>query len=111
MASRLDIVVIGIKGTVLAVDRESGETLWSTELKGSDFVNVTLDGSDVLPRPKAGCTGWMRAPARSDGATNCPASAGALSPSLARRRPQRSRRRDAAMLRPPLRRPPRVAIG
>src|SRR5262245_65253017 len=52
MAFRLNMVVIGIKGTVLAVDRESGQTLWSTALKGSDFVNVTLDGGDIFASSK-----------------------------------------------------------
>ena len=52
MASGSNMVVIGIKGTVLAVDRETGETLWSTDLKGSDFVNVTLDEGDVFAASK-----------------------------------------------------------
>lgn len=52
MACRSNMVVIGIKGTVLAVDRDTGETLWSAALKGSDFVNVMLDGSDVFASSK-----------------------------------------------------------
>jgi len=40
--------VIGIKGTVLAIDRDTGETIWSTKLKGSDFVNVSLEDGDVV---------------------------------------------------------------
>jgi outer membrane protein assembly factor BamB len=38
---------IGIKGTVLALDRATGETVWETPLKGSDFVNVALDGPEL----------------------------------------------------------------
>jgi len=66
MASRSNMIVIGIKGTVLAVDRETGETLWSTDLKGSDFVNVALDGGDVFASSKGrlyrldGSTGEVR---------------------------------------------------
>ena len=33
-------LIIGIKGTVVAVDRSTGETLWSTHLKGGQFVAV-----------------------------------------------------------------------
>ena len=32
MATRTSAVFIGTHGTVMAVDRGSGETLWSTEL-------------------------------------------------------------------------------
>jgi outer membrane protein assembly factor BamB len=45
---RSNLVFVGIKGTVLAIDRDTGETLWTTELKGSEFVNVSLDGSDLF---------------------------------------------------------------
>ena len=38
---------IGIKGTVIAVDRRSGETLWSTHLKGSQFVTVTVENGAI----------------------------------------------------------------
>ena len=34
---------IGIKGCVLALDRATGQTVWSTRLKGSDFVNLVLE--------------------------------------------------------------------
>ncbi len=39
---------IGIKGTVLALDRTTGQEIWRTPLKGGDFVNVTLAGEQVL---------------------------------------------------------------
>jgi outer membrane protein assembly factor BamB len=47
MATRSDALFIGIRGTVLALDRATGATLWSTHLVGSDFVNVTLQDGDV----------------------------------------------------------------
>ena len=52
MAFRSNMIVVGIKGTVLAIDRDTGETLWSTALKGSDFVNVSLEGGDVFASSK-----------------------------------------------------------
>jgi len=33
---------------VVAIDRDTGETLWTTDLKGSEFVNVALDGGDLF---------------------------------------------------------------
>jgi len=44
-----------LKGTVVAIDRATGETRWSTDLKGSDFVNVTQQGSDLF----AACRGRL----------------------------------------------------
>lgn len=52
MASGSNMVVVGIKGTVLAIDRDTGETLWRTDLKGSDFVNVSVEGTDVFAASK-----------------------------------------------------------
>lgn len=40
-------VFIGIKGTVLALDRATGHTVWEMPLKGNDFVNVVLDGAEL----------------------------------------------------------------
>ena len=42
------MIFIGVKGTVLALDRATGEELWRTELKGGDFVNLLLDDGDLL---------------------------------------------------------------
>jgi outer membrane protein assembly factor BamB len=40
------LVFIGIKGTVIALNRATGQQLWATRLKGADFVNVVvLDGA------------------------------------------------------------------
>jgi outer membrane protein assembly factor BamB len=41
-------VYIGIQGTVLAPDRANGTEVWRTYLKGSDFVNVVVDGDQIL---------------------------------------------------------------
>jgi len=38
------IIYLGIRGSVLALEVASGRPLWATNLKGSDFVNVVLDG-------------------------------------------------------------------
>ena len=41
-------VCVGIKGSVVALDRLTGEIVWQTKLKGSDFVNVVGEGGEVL---------------------------------------------------------------
>jgi outer membrane protein assembly factor BamB len=38
---------IGIKGTVLALDRSTGEIVWETPLAEGGFVNVVLDGNEL----------------------------------------------------------------
>ena len=48
-----DLVFIGIKGSVVALNRFTGQQAWATRLKGSDFVNVVLDDDVVL----ASCCG------------------------------------------------------
>lgn len=48
-------VFIGVKGAVLAIDRQSGATQWRTDLKGSDFVNVTMESGDLF----AACRGRL----------------------------------------------------
>lgn len=48
-----DLVYIGIRGTVVALERATGKQVWATRLKGWDFVNVLLDGAEVL----ASCNG------------------------------------------------------
>src|SRR5664279_1433048 len=43
-----DLVFIGIKGSVVALNRATGQQEWATHLKGSDFVNIVLlDGAIV----------------------------------------------------------------
>jgi outer membrane protein assembly factor BamB len=41
-------VFIGIRGTVFCLERDTGATLWATHLKGSEFVNLMVDGGRVL---------------------------------------------------------------
>jgi putative pyrroloquinoline-quinone binding quinoprotein len=48
-----ELVFIGIKGSVVALNRATGEQVWATRLKGLNFVNVVLQGEVVL----ASCDG------------------------------------------------------
>ena len=48
-----DLVFIGIRGSVVALDRATGKQEWATHLKGWDFVNVLLQDETVL----ASCNG------------------------------------------------------
>lgn len=43
---------VGIKGAVLAVDRATGDVVWTSSLKGGDFVNVVLDGGQLFAATK-----------------------------------------------------------
>jgi len=43
-----ELLFVGIKGTVVALDRATGATRWQTALRGSDFVNVTIQNGDVF---------------------------------------------------------------
>ena len=43
-----DLVFIGIKGSVVALNRSTGQQEWATHLKGSNFVNVVLQDEAVL---------------------------------------------------------------
>ena len=42
------LVFIGIKGSVVALNRATGQQEWATHLKGSDFVNVVVQDGAVL---------------------------------------------------------------
>ena len=42
------MIFIGIYGYAVALDRATGDEVWRTSLKGSDFVNVALAGRDLL---------------------------------------------------------------
>jgi len=48
-----DLIFIGIKGSVVALNRATGEQIWATHLKGAEFVNVVLQGEAVI----ASCSG------------------------------------------------------
>jgi len=43
-----DMIFVGIGGYAVAVDRATGSDVWQTKLRGSDFVNVVVDGRDVF---------------------------------------------------------------
>ncbi len=43
-----DLLFIGIKGSVIALNRANGEQVWATNLKGSNFVNVSVEDGRVL---------------------------------------------------------------
>lgn len=47
-----EVIYVGIRGTVAALDRNTGAELWRSDLKGLDFVNVVLDGDRVLAATK-----------------------------------------------------------
>lgn len=38
-----DLVYVGIKGSVVALERTTGQQVWATHLKGWDFVNVVVE--------------------------------------------------------------------
>ena len=48
-----DLAFVGIKGSVIALNRFTGQQVWATSLKGADFVNVVLQDEVVL----ASCCG------------------------------------------------------
>ena len=43
-----DLIFIGIKGSVIALDRATGEQVWATHLKGYDFVNVLVENGTLF---------------------------------------------------------------
>lgn len=45
-------IFVGLKGTVVAIDRATGTIQWSSDLKGSDFVNVSLQDGDLFAASK-----------------------------------------------------------
>jgi outer membrane protein assembly factor BamB len=42
-----NLLYLGVRGTVLALDRATGQEVWRTRLKGADFVNVALVDGDL----------------------------------------------------------------
>ena len=46
--SNNNLLYVGIRGTVLALDRATGQLVWDAKLKGGDFVYVTLEGDDLI---------------------------------------------------------------
>ena len=47
------LMFVGIKGSVVALNRATGQQVWATHLKGSDFVNLVLQDGVIL----ASCRG------------------------------------------------------
>lgn len=43
-----DLVFIGIRGSVVALDGATGKQMWATHLKGWSFVNLVLQDGAVL---------------------------------------------------------------
>src|SRR6266536_5972717 len=48
-----ELVFVGIRGSVVALNRATGQQVWATRLKGSDFVNITFQNGLLL----ASCSG------------------------------------------------------
>ena len=48
----MDLIFVGVRGTVVALDRTTGSEQWRTPLRGSDFVNVVREGNEVLASTK-----------------------------------------------------------
>ena len=43
-----DLVFVGIRGSVVALDRATGQQVWATHLKGWNFVTLVLQDDRVL---------------------------------------------------------------
>lgn len=43
-----ELLFVGIAGSVVALNRNTGEQIWATRLKGRDFVNVVLHEGRLL---------------------------------------------------------------
>ena len=52
MATRPAPLYVGARGNVIAVDRTSGDTLWTAPLKGGEFVDVMLVDGDLFAATK-----------------------------------------------------------
>jgi outer membrane protein assembly factor BamB len=43
-----DLIFVGIGGSVVALNRTTGERVWATHLKGRNFVNVQIEDGKIL---------------------------------------------------------------
>jgi outer membrane protein assembly factor BamB len=43
-----DLLIVGIKGSVVALNRATGKQVWATHLRGSDFVNVVVQERTIV---------------------------------------------------------------
>ena len=50
--SALNFVFLGINGSVIALDETTGNQVWATRLKGSDFVNLILNENKLYATTK-----------------------------------------------------------
>ena len=50
--AKQNVIFIGVKGTVAALDRATGEAIWMIELKGADFVNLVIDDDNLYATTK-----------------------------------------------------------
>jgi len=41
-------IYLGVKGSVMALNSANGQQLWSTPLKGSEFVNIVLQDDNIF---------------------------------------------------------------
>jgi outer membrane protein assembly factor BamB len=48
------LLFIGVKGTVLAIDRVSGLEVWRTKLEGSEFVNLAVQDGELYASTHGG---------------------------------------------------------
>jgi outer membrane protein assembly factor BamB len=48
----MNYVFVGLNGSVASLDRSTGTLLWTTKLKGSDFVNVTQAEDELFAATK-----------------------------------------------------------
>lgn len=43
-----DLIFVGIKGSVIALNRSTGQQVWATHLKGGDFVNAVIQEGKII---------------------------------------------------------------
>jgi outer membrane protein assembly factor BamB len=48
----MSAVFLGVHGEVIALDRTTGQELWSTKLAGGDFVNLLVDRDRIIATTK-----------------------------------------------------------
>src|ERR1700732_646639 len=48
----MSAIFLGVHGEVIALDRTTGQELWSTKLTGGDFVNLLVDQDRVIATTK-----------------------------------------------------------
>jgi outer membrane protein assembly factor BamB len=58
-----NLIVLGVRGNVVALDKSNGTEVWRTKLAGFDFVNVVVEG----PRVYAGTRGKIFCLSRTSG--------------------------------------------